>query len=747
MRNNFYKKLVHNMSSPLLLGHDNNNSNNSNYLSLKSDFKNIKLNFNKKLSPLKTSNKIMLKKITLSKKIFNPTILRSRNKKTASKSCNLELSGEIANANANKMMKKYFYPDFEKEQEKDQENANKLNEELDINKMLTFYSRLKYKREREEVKRMINKQKKITIFTNETSNNNTLISPSSVKTGKSHLKRTYQLDSNTSYVTDKNNSRISMNNFITLDIHKKIYNDPLHSLDTMKKNKLIYNSVIDDYNINRLNSFKKLENELRPLLNIHFELSPSNQKNIKVLPYIPRLMAPNLIMKEDESDNPNTKTGTKNLDEEMNILNEAMPLYFSKFFQTRRRGDKFLLRMTNLYAAKNSPESRSQFIFVQDGKDIILHGGYNISRKNNLWRFDPFEKSWTSIEPVGLMNELRYAHSGVLYHRHLYIFGGKYFKGVNLADIEIFNLDKKCWIFPKLESEKRIPLRRNHVSCAVGNTMFVHGGFTEDNTYLDDMYILNYKPLKWYDIDIINTEAKIPPLAHHSCCLVMPEVILLNPKFNIYSMPELGERTKLGQIKEKGIYIFGGKISNEGPINNNLYVIKVGIKPLEIIILKTTGIQPIPRYDCSLNFYEKGNMLIVHGGRSNKREFENGLNDTFILDLYYLGWTKVEYFNNKYIVPPKYFHQSIVFGGNLFIFGGMNGNNYIGSELEVLDLNSNSKCLKEKNILENQKKKAEEEKRKSNNKVKRYPSINKPINKQITKKFSFLNLIKKVAEK
>ena len=33
--------------------------------------------------------------------------------------------------------------------------------------------------------------------------------------------------------------------------------------------------------------------------------------------------------------------------------------------------------------SKNSPESRSQFIFVRDEKDIVLHGGYNISRKNH----------------------------------------------------------------------------------------------------------------------------------------------------------------------------------------------------------------------------------------------------------------------------------------------------------------------------------------------------------------------------
>ena len=80
MENNVYRKLIHNTSSPLLLGNNDNNIKNK-YNSFESNFKNIKLNFNKKLSPLKTSNKIMLKKITLSKKIFNPTIIRSRNKK------------------------------------------------------------------------------------------------------------------------------------------------------------------------------------------------------------------------------------------------------------------------------------------------------------------------------------------------------------------------------------------------------------------------------------------------------------------------------------------------------------------------------------------------------------------------------------------------------------------------------------------------------------------------------------------
>ena len=147
--------------------------------------------------------------------------------------------------------------------------------------------------------------------------------------------------------------------------------------------------------------------------------------------------------------------------------------------------------------------------------------------------------------------------------------------------------------------------------------MFVHGGMNFENKYLDDMYLLNYKPLKWSDVDINNRKIKIPSLAHHCCCLVVPAKAFINPNFNIYSSPELSEKAKEGGIKVKGIYIFGGKISSHGSINKHIYVIKLGIKPFDIVQLKTSGVPPCPRYDSSLNFYEKGNMLIVHGGRNN----------------------------------------------------------------------------------------------------------------------------------
>ena len=730
MKENFYRhKLLKNNSSPLLLGNDSDNVNNK-YLTNNSNNKSIKFSFNRKLLPLNSPNKIMLKKISFAKRLFNPDSFKTRNKKMMSKSCDIELNGETTNVNTNNIMKKYFNPD----NEENHELSNKLNEKININQLLTFYSKLKFKKERAEVQKMINTHKNMKIISNE----NSMISPLSIKSRQ--IKRSsIQSDTNISNISEKINSSktpITGNNFITLDIYDKIYKNPLHSFDTIKKNKLIFNSVIEDYNFNRFKKFKKLENELGPRINLQHNTTTKNANNVKVLPYIPRSPSSNFEIKVDESTNAQTR---KSIKEGINILNKAMPLYFSKFLLGKKRGEKLLLKVSNLYAAKNSPESRSQFIFVKEENDIVLYGGYNISRKNNLWIFNPFQKTWTSLETIGLSNQLRYAHSGVLYNRNLYIFGGKYFRTSTFANIEIFNLEKQCWTIPKLESEKRIPLRRNHVACRVGDAMFVHGGMTEDNTYLDDMYLLNFKPLKWIDIEVNKSEVKIPPLAFHSCCFVMPEFVLLNTNFNIYSMPELGERGKKIQIKEKGIYIFGGKTSDDGIINDNLYVIKVGTKPVEIVVIKANGVPPSPRYDSSLNFYEKGNMLIVHGGRTNKGEFKNGLNDTFIFDLHSLTWTQVEYFNDKYIVPPRYFHQSVVFAGELYIFGGMNGNNYIGSELEVIDLNSNFSCIKEKYIIESQRKKIEEAKRNSMIKEKR----NSSISKRSVTKFSLMSLIKK----
>lgn len=69
--------------------------------------------------------------------------------------------------------------------------------------------------------------------------------------------------------------------------------------------------------------------------------------------------------------------------------------------------------------------------------------------------------------------------------------------------------------------------------------MFVHGGISEEDQYLDDSHLLTFYPLKWSHCTM-NLELQAPSLAWHSACLVMPYEVAYHPKFNIYKIPEIG---------------------------------------------------------------------------------------------------------------------------------------------------------------------------------------------------------------
>jgi hypothetical protein len=226
--------------------------------------------------------------------------------------------------------------------------------------------------------------------------------------------------------------------------------------------------------------------------------------------------------------------------------------------------------------------------------------------------------------------------------------------------------------------------------------MFIHGGINEDDKYLNDCYLLSYKPLKWIMPDI-NKKMHLPPIAYHSCCLVIPEKIRNDSKFNIYESTDNIKDININEnIKEKGLYIFGGKIVDGEKIkfNKTLYILSICKKPLEWIIPHVDGHSPSERYGCSMSYYERGNFVVIHGGKNNIL-----LNDTFLLDLFYFNWIQVEYFNKIKEIPPRYSHQSIIDGNNLFIFGGTNDENFLGSEMLIIELDSNWKCLKEKDEI------------------------------------------------
>ena len=370
------------------------------------------------------------------------------------------------------------------------------------------------------------------------------------------------------------------------------------------------------------------------------------------------------------------------------------------------------------YPNKNFPEGREQFSLFSKGNEIIISGGITINMKTlTIWSLNLEKLEWKKININGYSYN-RYGHTGIYYQNKIYFFGGKikYQKNSMTCGLEVFNFQDGQFTAPS--AGKLIPEpRRNHTAELLGNQIFIFGGITNTNEVLNDCFLLNINPLKWYTC-IINKYTPGPHLYGHTSCVVIPTYILKNHKFSIYSYPNIEPGKANSLIKEKGIYVFGGKSKEEGGISNQLWILVTGKKPLEWIQPNTKGKPPSPRYSHSMSFYERGNFLIIHGGRNDSISDNIALNDTYLFDLENFEWMKVELYSGMkdFKVLNRCGHQSMIYLDKLIIVGGMNNNNYLGSSLMIINMDFSymskpktfeeimMKELKDKNDVESRKK-------------------------------------------
>ena len=70
-----------------------------------------------------------------------------------------------------------------------------------------------------------------------------------------------------------------------------------------------------------------------------------------------------------------------------------------------------------------------------------------------------------------------------------------------------------------------------------------------------------------------------------------------------------------------------------------------------------------------MNYYEKGNLLIICGGRCDAKNNDHSiLNDLHALRLDSLTWLKIESYGEELL--PKANHCSVMVKSRLVIFGG-----------------------------------------------------------------------------
>ena len=497
------------------------------------------------------------------------------------------------------------------------------------------------------------------------------------KDDKKLIKKIYHLNSlytNRGFPSRNEQSRIKV------VVPEQEYPNPFQSLGVIKANRHLYDEISKDFLYRQSDLFnkkiidiQKYKNKFGSVKIQKTVVSASNNKGLYDIPVI------DLTEKKDKN---------------MGIMHILPQNGIVKLFTYYK------------YPNKNFPEGREQFSLFSRGSDIIISGGITINMKTlTIWNLNLEKLEWKKININGYSFN-RYGHTGVFYQNKIYFFGGKikYQKNSMTCGLEVFSFTDNQFTSPS--PGKLVPEpRRNHIAELLGNQMFIFGGITNSNEVLNDCFLLNFNPLKWYTC-LISKYTPGPRLYGHTSCVVIPQFMLKNHKFSIYSYPNIEPGKANSLIREKGIYIFGGKSKEEGGISNQLWILVTGKKPLEWLQPTTKGKPPSPRYFHSMSFYERGNCLIIHGGRNETLSDNLALNDTFLFDLENFEWLRVELYSGikDFKILNRCGHQSMIYLDKLIILGGMNNNNYLGSTLMIVNMDfsfmSKPKTLEEMNFKE-----------------------------------------------
>ena len=479
---------------------------------------------------------------------------------------------------------------------------------------------------------------------------------------------------------------------LKINVDQKEYPNPYQSLGIIKHNYHIYNEMSKDFLFRQTDLFKKQINHI--------------QKHQSVL----KAKMPNLHV-TGQSSKDNFDIPVVDLTEEKDKKDDEASLPILPHTGNLR------LFCYYRYPNKNFPEGKEQFsIFLRD-KEIFICGGLSVFMKGmGIWSLNLEKLEWTKI-PQKTQTNNRFGHTSVIYQNKIFLFGGrtKYGGAYVSPGLEIFSLTDNSFTTQEPDGNIFPEARKNHIAELIGSQMLIYGGLNENNEILNDCYYLNLNQLKW-GICSINKNTPGPKIYGHTSCLVLPKEYYQSHKLTIYSYPEM--ELSNNRLKEKGIYIFGGKSKEEGGLSNKLWILLIGQKSLRWITPETKGKSPSPRYFHTMNYFDKGNILIIHGGRNDNISENSALNDTFVFDLENFEWMQVSLYSqlSKFKVVNRCAHQSIIFGNKLIILGGMNNNNYVGSSLFIVNLdfsysnNPNSfegKLIKElemKNDVESKKK-------------------------------------------
>eukprot|EP01080_Neovahlkampfia_damariscottae_P003116 gene3116-5286_t len=232
-------------------------------------------------------------------------------------------------------------------------------------------------------------------------------------------------------------------------------------------------------------------------------------------------------------------------------------------------------------------------------KSVVIFGGFP-GYDGNLYELDidnlKFKSSDGDIKLKGSPPTPRFDHSCVLYHEHMFIFGGENSSGSKLDDLYAINL--QTYESTKVSCAGISPSARSSHACQIyRNMMIIFGGERGGSGgYLNDTFILNLDTLTWSEIKYNQKSTSNIP---------SPRISTANFMFGQY------------------FCIFGGK--DQKGVQNDLYTFNLDIYSWT---LQKTIMTPSKRYLSS--GIVRGGTCIIYGGKNN---LDHSYHEMFVLKL------------------------------------------------------------------------------------------------------------------
>lgn len=235
---------------------------------------------------------------------------------------------------------------------------------------------------------------------------------------------------------------------------------------------------------------------------------------------------------------------------------------------------------------------------------------------------------WTAVKFAGTPPRQRSLHVGIVVGDGLYIFGG--YDGSNRVN-DFYKFDFKTSRWSQIISSSTLPSARDrHITVSYEQCIYIFGGY-DGNNRINDFWQFDTNTEVWSLVEGGGT----PPTPRHS---------------------------HSGVEHDGSMYIFAGY---DGNYRSDFHQFDYSSRKWSLVPVK--GSAPKARYRTSAVSYK--NKMLVVGGHDGAKH----LNDFYQFNFDTCVWSLIEYAGTTPPPSPRDSHSAVIFGDNMYLFGGSTG--------------------------------------------------------------------------